>query len=131
VKKGDTLSGIANKYGLPLSQLKEMNNLSSNTIKIGQVLQVDEEYEEEIYGEEDGSYPEEYDYYEYRVRELKKAFGEWYGNPELVSLSKEELDDFVSDSVAEKTYPLSMFAHGSIERWKIRIPLEKLQSRSK
>ena len=102
VKKGDTLSGIAKKYGLTLSQLKEMNNLSSNTIKIGQVLQVDEEYEEEFYEGEDDSYPEEGDWYEYRVRELKEAFGEWYGNPELVSLSQEELDDFVSDSVADE-----------------------------
>ncbi len=39
-KSGDTLSGIATKYGVTVSQLKQWNNLSSNNIKIGQKLKV-------------------------------------------------------------------------------------------
>jgi N-acetylmuramoyl-L-alanine amidase len=38
VAKGDTLSGIAAKNGVSISQIKSLNNLSGNTIRIGQVL---------------------------------------------------------------------------------------------
>lgn len=40
VKSGDTLYGIANKYGLSVNDLKTMNNLSSNNLSIGQMLLV-------------------------------------------------------------------------------------------
>ena len=40
VKSGDTLYGIANRYGLTVDELKSMNNLTSNTLSIGQVLKV-------------------------------------------------------------------------------------------
>lgn len=38
VKKGDSLWSIASKYGLSVNKLKELNNLTSNLISIGQVL---------------------------------------------------------------------------------------------
>lgn len=38
VVKGDTLSGIANKFNTTVSELKELNNLTSDLIQIGQVL---------------------------------------------------------------------------------------------
>ena len=38
VKAGDTLYGIANKYGISVDELKAANNLSSNTLTIGTVL---------------------------------------------------------------------------------------------
>lgn len=38
VAKGDSLSKIAEKYGISLNRLKEANNLSSETIYIGQVI---------------------------------------------------------------------------------------------
>ena len=38
VKSGDTLYGIAKKYGVTVDELKKDNNLNSNTLKIGQVL---------------------------------------------------------------------------------------------
>lgn len=40
VQKGDSLWGIANKYGLTVDELKELNNLTSNTLQIGQTLKV-------------------------------------------------------------------------------------------
>lgn len=38
VVKGDTLSGIANKFNTTISELKELNHLTSDLIQIGQVL---------------------------------------------------------------------------------------------
>ena len=38
--KGDTLYGIANKFGVSVNDLKSLNNLSSNTLSIGQVLKI-------------------------------------------------------------------------------------------
>lgn len=40
VKKGDTLYGIANKYGITLKELKAINNLTTDTLAIGQLLNV-------------------------------------------------------------------------------------------
>ncbi|WP_234987229.1 peptidoglycan endopeptidase [Bacillus sinesaloumensis] len=40
VKAGDTLYGIARNYNMSVADLKNINNLTSNTLSIGQVLQV-------------------------------------------------------------------------------------------
>ena len=40
VVKGDTLYGIANKFGVSVNNLKSINNLTSNTLSIGQVLKI-------------------------------------------------------------------------------------------
>ena len=40
VKRGDTLWSIANKYNIPVSELKSLNNLTSNVIVIGQQLKL-------------------------------------------------------------------------------------------
>lgn len=40
VAKGDTLYSIANKLGITVNQLKNINNLKDNEIKIGQVLKI-------------------------------------------------------------------------------------------
>ena len=40
VKSGDTLYGIANKYNTTVDTLKSLNNLTSNTLSIGQILKI-------------------------------------------------------------------------------------------
>lgn len=40
VVKGDTLYSIANKFGINVNNLKDFNNLISNTLSIGQVLKI-------------------------------------------------------------------------------------------
>ncbi len=40
VKKGETLSGIAHKYGVSTSSIKSNNKLKSNTVRIGQKLKI-------------------------------------------------------------------------------------------
>ncbi len=40
VRSGDTLSGIAQKYGLSISELKRMNGLSGTNIRVGQKLKL-------------------------------------------------------------------------------------------
>lgn len=40
VKKGDTLYSIANTYNTTVDSIKELNNLSSNNLSIGQVLKL-------------------------------------------------------------------------------------------
>ncbi|MFB9860770.1 LysM peptidoglycan-binding domain-containing protein [Salinicoccus siamensis] len=46
VESGDTLWGLANENGTSVSNLKEMNNLSSDLIVPGEVLEMDEKKEE-------------------------------------------------------------------------------------
>ena len=40
VKRGDTLYGIATSYGVSVNDIKALNNLTSNTLSIGQRLQI-------------------------------------------------------------------------------------------
>ena len=53
VQKGDTLYSIANKLGTTISELKKENNLTSNTLQIGEVLRIPTK---EIYEEEENIY---------------------------------------------------------------------------
>ena len=56
VKKGDTLWSIAKKYNLTVNEIKELNNLSSNLLNVGQSLKVinDKIYDNDIYVVESG-----------------------------------------------------------------------------
>lgn len=54
VKSGDSLYSIANRYGTTVNELKNLNNLTSNNLRIGQKLIVPTKEEEQI--EESGIY---------------------------------------------------------------------------
>ena len=53
VQKGDSLYSIADKLGTTVTELKKENNLTSNTLQIGQVLRIPTK---EIYEEEENAY---------------------------------------------------------------------------
>jgi membrane-bound lytic murein transglycosylase D len=40
VKKGDTLSSLSLKYGIPVTEIRKINSLMNDTLKIGQTLQL-------------------------------------------------------------------------------------------
>lgn len=42
VQRGDTLYGIARQFGTTTESIKELNNLPSDTVTVGQVLKIDE-----------------------------------------------------------------------------------------
>ncbi len=51
VKKGDTLLNIAKRFDVPVAQLKKINNLKSNSIRIGQVLKLSKADTGDVSGE--------------------------------------------------------------------------------
>lgn len=56
VKRGDTLYSIARDNNITISELKQLNNLSNNTIYIGQQLLLKKRIEEELPNENDKLY---------------------------------------------------------------------------
>lgn len=47
VQKGDTLASLSRKYGIPIAEIRKINNLKNDTLKIGQTLQLATRNEEE------------------------------------------------------------------------------------
>lgn len=43
VKKGDTLYSISSRFKIPIENIIKLNNLTSNTLQIGQILKLKEE----------------------------------------------------------------------------------------
>ncbi len=48
VQKGDSLWSIATKYGITVDELKKLNNLTSNVLKVGQTLKVKSTTEKDV-----------------------------------------------------------------------------------
>ena len=40
ISRGETLSGIAQQYGVSMKKIKSVNEMSSNQVRIGQVLDI-------------------------------------------------------------------------------------------
>ena len=72
VKKGDSLWSIAKKYGVTVAALKELNNLTSNSLSIGQTLKIP--------GNEEGETPsDEYINYQVKVGDTLYGIANKYG----------------------------------------------------
>ena len=48
VQKGDTLYSIANKFGTTVDEIKSLNKLTSNTLRIGQILNIPTKVSENV-----------------------------------------------------------------------------------
>ncbi|MBR2828777.1 MAG: LysM peptidoglycan-binding domain-containing protein [Bacilli bacterium] len=44
VKRGDTLYGISNQFGVSVTELASLNGVNANTLQIGQVLTIPEKF---------------------------------------------------------------------------------------
>ena len=54
VQKGDTLYGISRQFGIPVETIKRENNLTNNTISVGQELKIPTSIVTSIYTVEKG-----------------------------------------------------------------------------
>jgi LysM repeat protein len=52
VQKGDTLASLSRKYGIPVTEIRKINSLENDTLKIGQTLQLVTRNEEETQAKE-------------------------------------------------------------------------------
>ncbi|MCX5818957.1 MAG: LysM peptidoglycan-binding domain-containing protein [Deltaproteobacteria bacterium] len=52
VQKGDTLASLSRKYDISVTEIRKINNLKNDTLKIGQTLRFAKRNEEEIRGKE-------------------------------------------------------------------------------
>jgi membrane-bound lytic murein transglycosylase D len=52
VQKGDTLASLSRKYGIPVAEIRKVNNLQNDNLKIGQTLQLTTKNEEETQANE-------------------------------------------------------------------------------
>jgi membrane-bound lytic murein transglycosylase D len=52
VQKGDTMASLSRKYGISMAEIRKINDLKNDTLRIGQALQVAKGNEEETQGKE-------------------------------------------------------------------------------
>jgi len=85
VQKGDTLASLSRKYGIPVTEIRKINNLKNDALKIGQTLQLATRNEEET-----------------QAKERKRA--ETPGNKVKVQPEAKPVPGKVSDLSAPKQY---------------------------
>jgi membrane-bound lytic murein transglycosylase D len=52
VQKGDTLHSLSQKYDIPATEIRKVNNLKGETLKVGQILRIEKADREEVPGRE-------------------------------------------------------------------------------
>ena len=73
VQRGDTLYAIARKYNIPLERLRIINNLTDNTLKIGQILIIEDSTDNADENKEQEEVIDE----KYMIYEVKKGDSLW------------------------------------------------------
>jgi len=58
VKKGDTLASIAERYNVSIADIKEMNHLKNNTVKVGQIVRLTKNGSDGLSGGQKDAVPE-------------------------------------------------------------------------
>ena len=76
VEKGDTLYSIANKYNVKIDDIKNINNLTSNTLSIGQILLLPNNINQNI---NDIEITDDYDYYTVKKGDTLYSISNIYG----------------------------------------------------
>lgn len=85
VQKGDTLASLSRKYGIPVTEIRKINRLKNDTLKIGQTLQLATRNEEDT-----------------QAKERKRA--ETPGKKEKAKPEAKPVPGKVSESTAPKQY---------------------------
>ena len=82
VKKGDTLYSIANRYDVLVDDLVKINNLSNNSLSVGQVLRVLKNDNDVLEGKScygDGYVPQQYETYTVKSGDSLYVIAKRYG----------------------------------------------------
>jgi len=85
VQKGDTLASLSRKYSIPVTEIRKINSLKNDTLKIGQTLQLTTKNEEET-----------------QAKEQKRA--ETPGKKEKAKPGTKPVQEKISESSAPKQY---------------------------
>lgn len=107
VQKGDTLASLSRKYGIPVAEIRKINSLKNDTLKIGQTLQLATRNEEDT-----------------QAKERKRA--ETPGKKEKAKPEKISLPGKVSESTAPKQYTVKKGDSLNRIARENNVPLERL-----
>jgi len=107
VQKGDTLASLSRKYGIPVTEIRNINSLKNDTLKIGQTLQLASRNEEET-----------------QAKERKRA--ETSGKKEKAKPGAKPVPGKVSESAAPKQYTVKKGDNLNKIARENNIPLDKL-----
>ena len=82
VKSGDTLYSIGKRFGISVDELIKINNLSNNSLSVGQVLRVLKNYNDVLEGKScygDGYVPQQYETYTVKSGDSLYVIAKRYG----------------------------------------------------
>jgi membrane-bound lytic murein transglycosylase D len=108
VQKGDTLASLSRKYGIPVTEIRKINSLKNDTLKIGQTLQLAMRNEEET-----------------QAKERKRAETPW--KKEKAKPGTKPVPGKVSESTAPKQYTVKKGDSLNRIARENNIPLDRLR----